>query len=51
VDHLVTGSDYPVLRDYEEYKQTFAYIERCVSPSRCRHGPAPQGASAFGFND
>ena len=27
-DHLVTGSDYPVLQDYEEYKETFAYIER-----------------------
>jgi 6-methylsalicylate decarboxylase len=27
-DHLVTGSDYPVLQDYEAYKDTFAYIER-----------------------
>ncbi len=27
-DHLVTGSDYPVLQDYEAYKETFAYIER-----------------------
>jgi predicted TIM-barrel fold metal-dependent hydrolase len=24
----VTGSDYPVLQDYEAYKETFAYIER-----------------------
>jgi hypothetical protein len=24
----VTGSDYPMLQDYEEYKETFAYIER-----------------------
>jgi len=27
-DHLVTGSDYPVLQDYEDYKETFAFIER-----------------------
>jgi aminocarboxymuconate-semialdehyde decarboxylase len=27
-DHLVTGSDYPVLQDYEDYRDTFAYIER-----------------------
>jgi predicted TIM-barrel fold metal-dependent hydrolase len=27
-DHLVTGSDYPILQDYEAYKETFAYIER-----------------------
>ena len=27
-DHLVTGSDYPVLQDWEEYRETFAYIER-----------------------
>jgi predicted TIM-barrel fold metal-dependent hydrolase len=27
-DHLVTGSDYPVLQDYEEYRETFAYIGR-----------------------
>jgi predicted TIM-barrel fold metal-dependent hydrolase len=24
----VTGSDYPVLQDYEAYKETFAYIGR-----------------------
>jgi hypothetical protein len=24
----VTGSDYPLLQDYEAYKETFAYIER-----------------------
>ena len=28
--HLVTGSDYPVLQDYEAYKETFAYISRLV---------------------
>ena len=27
-DHLVTGSDYPVLQDWEEYRETFAYIDR-----------------------
>ena len=31
-DHLVTGSDYPVLQDYEAYKETFAYIERLGLP-------------------
>jgi len=25
-DKLVTGSDYPVLQDWEEYRETFAYI-------------------------
>ena len=31
-DHLVTGSDYPVLQDYEAYKETFAYIGRLGLP-------------------
>jgi predicted TIM-barrel fold metal-dependent hydrolase len=31
-DHLVTGSDYPVLQAWEEYKETFAYIERLGLP-------------------
>jgi 6-methylsalicylate decarboxylase len=31
-DHLVTGSDYPVLQDYEAYRETFAYIERLGLP-------------------
>jgi predicted TIM-barrel fold metal-dependent hydrolase len=31
-DHLVTGSDYPVLQDYEAYKETFSYIERLGLP-------------------
>jgi 6-methylsalicylate decarboxylase len=30
--HLVTGSDYPVLQDYEAYKETFAYISRLGLP-------------------
>src|SRR3954451_637462 len=29
-DHLVTGSDYPVLQDWEEYRETSAYIGRLV---------------------
>jgi predicted TIM-barrel fold metal-dependent hydrolase len=32
-DHLVTGSDYPVLQDYESYTETFAYIERLGLPT------------------
>lgn len=31
-DHLVTGSDYPVLLNFEEYKETFAFIERMGLP-------------------
>jgi len=31
-DHLVTRSDYPVLQDYEAYRETFAYIERLGLP-------------------
>jgi aminocarboxymuconate-semialdehyde decarboxylase len=31
-DHLVTGSDYPVLQDYEAYTETFGYIERLGLP-------------------
>ena len=32
ISHLVTGSDYPVLQDYESYTETFAYIERLGLP-------------------
>jgi predicted TIM-barrel fold metal-dependent hydrolase len=50
-DHLVTGSDYPVLQDYEEYKETYAYIERLGLPKAAadkilHHNP--QGL--FGFS-
>ena len=31
-DHLVTGSDYPYLMDYESYSETFAYITRVDLP-------------------
>ena len=30
--HLVTGSDYPFLMDYESYAETFAYISRSDLP-------------------
>jgi 6-methylsalicylate decarboxylase len=33
VEKLVAGSDYPVLQDYEEYRETFAYIERMGLPA------------------
>ena len=31
-EHLVTGSDYPVLQDWEEYRETFAYIGQLGLP-------------------
>ena len=31
--HLVTGSDYPYLMDYESYTETFAYITRSDLPA------------------
>jgi len=31
-DHLVTGSDYPYLMDYESYTETFAYISTVGLP-------------------
>jgi predicted TIM-barrel fold metal-dependent hydrolase len=31
-DRLLTGSDYPVLLQYESYKQTFAYIREAGLP-------------------
>jgi predicted TIM-barrel fold metal-dependent hydrolase len=46
----VTGSDYPVLQDYESYKETFAYIDRLGLPKsvtdRILHRNAQQ---LFGF--
>jgi 6-methylsalicylate decarboxylase len=32
-DHLVAGSDYPVLLAFETYKQTFHYIRECGLPA------------------
>jgi predicted TIM-barrel fold metal-dependent hydrolase len=31
-DHIVPGSDFPILLDYEGYAETFAYIERLGLP-------------------
>jgi 6-methylsalicylate decarboxylase len=31
-DHLVAGSDYPVLMAFETYKQTFHYVRECGIP-------------------
>ena len=32
-DHLVAGSDYPVLLAFETYRQTFHYIHECGLPA------------------
>jgi len=49
-DHLVTGSDYPVLQDYEAYKETFAYIERLGLPKTDTDKILHHNAQAlFGF--
>jgi predicted TIM-barrel fold metal-dependent hydrolase len=50
-DHLVTGSDYPVLQDYEAYKETFAYIERLGLPQSDTDKILHHNAQAlFGFD-
>jgi predicted TIM-barrel fold metal-dependent hydrolase len=50
-DHLVTGSDYPVLQDYESYKETFAYIERLGLPKSDTDKILHHNAQAlFGFD-
>jgi hypothetical protein len=50
-DHIVTGSDYPVLQDWEVYRETFAYIERLGLPKevtdKILHHNAPR---LFGFD-
>lgn len=33
-DHLVAGSDYPVLMAFETYRQTFAYVYECGIPEK-----------------
>jgi predicted TIM-barrel fold metal-dependent hydrolase len=49
-DHLVTGSDYPVLQDYEAYRETFAYIERLGLPKAATDKILHHNAQAlFGF--
>ena len=41
-DHLVAGSDYPVLLAFETYRQTFHYIREVGLPERTSTHPAPQ---------
>ncbi len=49
-NHLVTGSDYPVLQDYESYTETFAYIERLGLPKSDTDKILHHNAQAlFGF--
>jgi 6-methylsalicylate decarboxylase len=49
-DRLVTGSDYPVLQDYEEYRETFADIERIGLPPEVANRILHHNAQAlFGF--
>jgi predicted TIM-barrel fold metal-dependent hydrolase len=49
-DHLVTGSDYPVLQDYEEYKETFAHFGRLGLPQAADDRILHHNAQAlFGF--
>jgi 6-methylsalicylate decarboxylase len=49
-DYLVTGSDYPVLQDYESYSETFAYIERLGLPQADSDRILHKNAQAlFGF--
>ena len=49
-DRLVTGSDYPVLQDYETYRETFAFIERIGLPPEVANRILHHNAQAlFGF--
>ena len=49
-DHLVTGSDYPVLQDFEELQGDLR-LYRAAGPAEGRHrqDPAPQRASSVRF--
>ena len=48
---LATGSDYPVLPDYESYQETFAYIERPGRPkSDTDKIPHHNAQNLFGFD-
>lgn len=50
-DHLVTGSDYPVLQDWESYKETFAYIERLgLAPADADRILNKNAQRLFGFS-
>jgi predicted TIM-barrel fold metal-dependent hydrolase len=47
--HLVTGSDYPFLMDYESYSKTFAYIARSdLPPDDIEHIMHRSAAELFG---
>ncbi|HEY3058794.1 MAG TPA: amidohydrolase family protein [Chloroflexota bacterium] len=47
--HLVTGSDYPFLMDYESYSETFAYIARSdLPPDDVEHIMHRSAAELFG---
>ena len=49
-EKLVTGSDYPVLQAYEEYRETFAYIARLGLPPEDSDRILHHNAQAlFGF--
>jgi 6-methylsalicylate decarboxylase len=51
-DHIVTGSDYPVLQDWEVYRETFAYIERLGLPKEITDKILHHNAQKlFGFDD
>jgi predicted TIM-barrel fold metal-dependent hydrolase len=50
-DRLVTGSDYPVLQDYEAYRETFAFIERIGLPPEVADRILHHNAQAlFGYD-
>jgi predicted TIM-barrel fold metal-dependent hydrolase len=48
-DRLVTGSDYPVLQDYEEYRETFAFIERVLPAADAQRILHHNAQALFGF--
>jgi aminocarboxymuconate-semialdehyde decarboxylase len=50
-DQIVTGSDYPVLQDWEVYRETFAYIERLGLPKEVTDKiPHHNAQKLFGFD-
>jgi 6-methylsalicylate decarboxylase len=49
--HIVAGSDYPMLQDWEVYRETFAYIERLGLPREVTDGILHHNAQRlFGFD-
>jgi 6-methylsalicylate decarboxylase len=50
-DHIVPGSDFPILLDYEGYGETFAYIERLGLPKAVTDKVLHHNAQTlFGFD-